>query len=312
MKMIKKPINLAANQSMAKTLLANVDHILCDCDGVLWLDNKPVQGAKEAIKALRALGKSIIFATNNSTKSTQDMVNKLNKMGFETNNHEIMVTSNAAAIYLKNQSNFTGSAYVVGSKGLKTELSLAGVPFKGHEDKFEFSDSQQLLPNVVLDDGIGAVIVTFDNEICLKKLIKISTYARKVPDNLFIATNNDATFPCETPELLIPGTGCFVSFVETAVARKAIILGKPSTFFFDCIKAAHPTIDPSRTLMIGDRLDSDIAFGHNNNFGYSLLVLTGVTNIEELDKYVSSDKEEDKILIPTHYIQSLGDLTKYI
>lgn len=132
---------------------------------------------------------------------------------------------------------------------------------------------------------------------------------------LFIATNGDETFPTSDPQLLVPGTGAFVNFVKTAVNREPIFMGKPGTIYWDAIKSLHPNIDPSRTLMIGDRLNTDIAFGNQNNLGYTLLVESGVHTMERdvIPLLNQNDTmKESKLLIPTHYLRKLSDLNVYL
>lgn len=136
---------------------------------------------------------------------------------------------------------------------------------------------------------------------------------------LFIATNWDETFPTSDPKLLVPGTGAFVNFVKTAVGREPVFMGKPGTIYWDAIKSLHPDIDPKRTLMIGDRLNTDIAFGNQNHLGYTLLVESGVHKMDrdvkpllEQLKDGKSSNEETKLLIPSHYLSTLSDLNQYI
>lgn len=128
------------------------------------------------------------------------------------------------------------------------------------------------------------------------------------PD-LFVATNTDETFPTSNADILVPGTGAFVNFVKTAVGREPIIMGKPNPRYWDAIKRVFSDIDCKRTLMIGDRLNTDIAFGNINGIRYTLLVGTGVHNMNDV---VNAVKDTNYDLVPSHYIDSLGDLCKYL
>ena len=95
----------------------------------------------------------------------------------------------------------------------------------------------------------------------------------------FLATNADVTFPSSAGRLL-PGAGSVVNMIKGSCGRDPKIMGKPTQFMLDAIVNEHPNVDLARTLMVGDRLDTDIAFG--NNFGMdTLLVLSGVTDGED-------------------------------
>ncbi|XP_042300699.1 glycerol-3-phosphate phosphatase-like, partial [Sceloporus undulatus] len=102
------------------------------------------------------------------------------------------------------------------------------------------------------------------------------------------------------------GTGCLVKAVETAAEREAFIVGKPSRYIFECV-ANEFKIDPARTIMVGDRLDTDILMG--NNCGLTtLLTLTGVTTLEEVQGHLGSNCPERRKLVPDYYVDSIADL----
>lgn len=91
-------------------------------------------------------------------------------------------------------------------------------------------------------------------------MVEATTYAHKVKDCLFIATNDDAVLPTG-PEssVVIPGTGTFVNAMKTSIGREPITLGKPYPTMWEVLAKTH-CLDPYRSCMIGDRLDTDIAF----------------------------------------------------
>lgn len=102
------------------------------------------------------------------------------------------------------------------------------------------------------------------------------------------------------------GTGSLTAAVETASGRKALVVGKPNTYMFDCIVERFG-IDPSRTLMVGDRLETDILFGKNCGLS-TILTLTGVSRLEEALAYMASDSTAAKDMVPNYYVNSIAEL----
>lgn len=172
-RMNSKPINLD-NQQEVEKLLSSIDYVLADCDGVIYLNNSVVPGTPETLNLLRANGKKIIFASNNSSKSRKSVLTKLNKMGFNATLDEVIVSSFVVAEYLKSI-DFKGKVYVFGCSGVKDELDEMDIENDGvGPDPFpESFDTSTLVPPITLDPSIRAVVVAFDSLISLPKLIKV-------------------------------------------------------------------------------------------------------------------------------------------
>ncbi|XP_025018224.1 pyridoxal phosphate phosphatase-like [Tetranychus urticae] len=137
------------------------------------------------------------------------------------------------------------------------------------------------------------------------KLIKASAYISRVSPDLIMSTNTDFSFP-GPKGVVIPGTGSYVQSIENVTRKKMFSIRKPNKV---CIRHIHPTVNPDRTMVIGDRCDTDIAFGYNNGFKYKLLVGTGVNSLAEVKQF-ADDKPED--LIPSHFAPSLNGLIRLI
>ncbi|XP_069775753.1 pyridoxal phosphate phosphatase isoform X1 [Narcine bancroftii] len=105
-----------------------------------------------------------------------------------------------------------------------------------------------------------------------------------------------------------PGTGSLTAAVEAASGRKAKVIGKPSRFMFDCINEmeAGTPLDPARTLMIGDRLDTDILFGANCGLR-TVLTLTGVSTLQQAHDNLASELPERRRMVPNFYVDSIKD-----
>uniref|UniRef100_T1L429 Phosphoglycolate phosphatase n=1 Tax=Tetranychus urticae TaxID=32264 RepID=T1L429_TETUR len=144
------------------------------------------------------------------------------------------------------------------------------------------------------------------------KLIKASAYISRVSPDLIMSTNTDFSFP-GPKGVVIPGTGSYVQSIENVTRKKMFSIRKPNktrlTGTIESIRHIHPTVNPDRTMVIGDRCDTDIAFGYNNGFKYKLLVGTGVNSLAEVKQF-ADDKPED--LIPSHFAPSLNGLIRLI
>ena len=103
-----------------KRVFEDVDYVLVDCDGVLFLVNTVIPGADTFMAGIKKLDKKVIYATNNSSKSRRLILDKLHELGFDASENEVMVTSYAAAVYLK-KLNFKKKVFVAGSAGLAEE-----------------------------------------------------------------------------------------------------------------------------------------------------------------------------------------------
>jgi len=126
---IPEPINLDSREKTDQ-FLRSFDYILCDCDGVLWCNNKVIPDVPEALNKLRKMGKKIIFATNNSTKTREQMLTKLTELGYEATIDEMFPTSYITAVYLK-AINFDRKVFIVGSTGIAEELANVGIQSTG-------------------------------------------------------------------------------------------------------------------------------------------------------------------------------------
>jgi len=188
--------------------------------------------------------------------------------------------------------------YVIGQDGLEEELRDEGVAYIGGTDPKDNTFQPFKLEGFELDPSVGAVLCGLDTAINYTKLSKAMQYLTRNPGCLFLATNEDPTYPVSAGYL--PGAGAVSAPLRYALRRDPISIGKPNATMLDCIKAKHD-FDPSRTIMIGDRLDTDILFGKRGGVS-TLLVLTGVTT----ERDISSPSP---IAVPDYILQSLGDLT---
>ncbi|XP_051172938.1 glycerol-3-phosphate phosphatase-like [Leptopilina boulardi] len=288
------------NNEKLREFLDSFDTVLTDCDGVLWIHLTKLHNASEVMNTFRDVGKRVFYVTNNSTKTRKEFAAKCDNMNFIAQEEDILCTAQLVARYVKDLE-LKGKIYVVGSEAIGKELKSIGIESFGWG-----SDSLNCLSdilNIKTEPNVDAVIVGFDEHISYPKMAKAATYLRNEKIH-FIGTNTDENFPSET--IVCPGTGAIIKAIETCSGRKATVIGKPETYMSSVIKKDYK-INPERTLMIGDRANTDILLGTRCGFK-TLLVLTGVTSIEELEKWQKSDSKEEKTWIPDYYTDQLGDL----
>ncbi len=240
---------------MVCDILCKAQGLIIDMDGVLWRDKQPLGDLPAIFKEIQRLGLTFMLATNNATLSVDQYVAKLNHFGVAINHSQIINSSQATAHYLRRLHPEGGVVFVVGEDGLVQELRLQGF-YPGEEHPI-------------------AVVVGMDRNLTYQKLKIACLHIRSgVP---FIATNTDKTYP--TPQGLTPGAGSIVAALETATDISPTVIGKPSPEMY-WLAMERMGSKPENTLVVGDRLETDIA-GAQEIGCLSALVLSGVTSKEK-------------------------------
>jgi len=290
--------------------LSSVSTILLDCDGVVWRGNTVIPGVPETIKKLKEHGKQVIFVSNNSTKSRRDTLEKIIQFGIECtivciiNCHlllqdEVITSSYIAPAYLKSIG-FKKKTYIIGQSGIGDEFSEAGLPFRGIDEHADIPKNMDAVKQAVkIDKDIGAVVVGLDIRISYTKVAFALNHLEHNEGCLYIATNTDKILPEAEGGLYCPGAGTMVAMLTSAYGKDPIILGKPSSLLFDVLKQKY-NLDPARTCMVGDSLQTDIKFGVSSGL-QTLLVLTGVSKKSDIGD----------TLVPRFFINSLGDFSLF-
>lgn len=240
---------------MAEKKSKSVKAIILDMDGVLWRDNEPIGNLPEIFSEIGMRGWQVSLATNNATRTINQYVEKLANFGVEVQENQIINSAQAAAIYLKKFFPQGGNVYCVGESALSNTILNEG---------FNISTK-----NVV------AVVVAMDRKLTYEKLVQATLLIRSGAK--FIATNPDRTFP--TPVGLVPGTGATLAALEAASEIKPVVVGKPAPEMYQ-IAMQRMGILPENTLVVGDRLETDIA-GAQEIGCRSALVLSGVTSLQK-------------------------------
>lgn len=213
-----------------------------------------------------------------------------------------------AAKYLQSKS-FAGKVFIVGSAGIAGELDKVCIRHEGVGPDVLKTNFQSLVTSEFQPDpDVGAVVVGFDEHFSFPKMFKAATYLER-PGCLFIGTNTDERFPMPSGNV-VPGTGSMVRSIEVAAGRSCELMGKPNPFVCAALIEDFG-IAPERTLMIGDRCNTDILLGANCGF-HTLLVGTGIHSLNDVDTWKVNDSVEDKKLVPDVYLPKLGDLLPFM
>jgi 4-nitrophenyl phosphatase len=233
-----------------------------DLDGCLYRGDAPIEGASKALEELREMGFKIMFLTNNATKTVGEYTNRLNIIGIKCQREEVLTSGLATSIYLAER---YGSVKVlpVGGRALEEELRKMGHTVlnlrENHEAEFV----------------VACLDFDFNYEKLKNACQAIYNGAR------FIATNADPTVPVE--DRLIPGAGAIVAAISKATGRRPLVVGKPSRIIMR-VALEKLGVEGSETVVVGDRLDTDVRAGWKIN-ALTVLVLTGATSLRDLERW---------------------------
>jgi len=237
--------------------LRSIENLIVDMDGVLYRGDEAIVGAKEFFAFLRERPIGFILATNNSTHTAQQYVDKLARMGVEVALSEILTSSQATAMYLETLAPPGTKVYVVGEEGLETAVRDRGY--------------------TILGEGAEFVVVGMDRRLTYEKLKVATLLIRRGAQ--FIGSNPDKTLPTE--EGFIPGAGAMLAALEASTGVTPTIVGKPERTVFE-LALAKLKSSKEDTAIIGDRLDTDILGGYNAGLT-TILVLSGATHRQDVE-----------------------------
>ena len=243
-------------------------NLICDLDGVVYRGKDPVAGSATALASLEAAGWRIIFCTNNSARSPEEVADRIRSItGYEGRAEQVITSAAAAADLLVETRPLT---FVLGGDGVRAALEREGIPV------------------TLVGSEAGAVVVGLATGLTYDWLREASSAVMR--GARLIATNDDPTFPAE--DGLWPGAGSIVAAVERATGVVAEVAGKP---FPPMRRLIHKHLGPGPVWVVGDRPDTDLALASAEPGWRSALVLTGVSAGQGLDPapdLVASDLAE--------------------
>ncbi|GAC1548124.1 MAG: HAD-IIA family hydrolase [Herpetosiphon sp.] len=241
--------------------LSTIRTVLFDMDGVLYRGETPLPGVNDLWHYLDSIGVAYVCVTNNATLTPEQFSAKLKRMGLQAAPDHIFSSANATARWLRDRHPAGTTIYAVGMDGLRSAL---------FEDGYFVEQPDQ--PQIVV---VGA-----DFEVTYAKL-RIACLAIR-DGALFVGTNPDKTFPGE--QGIVPGCGALLAALAAATDQAPLVIGKPEPAMFEAVLLALGA-DPRTTLMVGDRLDTDIAGAQRVGLP-TALVLTGVSSAAEARTFV--------------------------
>jgi NagD protein len=232
---------------------------LSDMDGVMYRGSTLVPGAVDFVRRLRSANARFLFLTNHSGVTPTDLVAKLDRLGVPgLEPGHFLTAARAAALFVSRQKP-GARVHVLGEPALRTELEAAGLEITDRDPEY--------------------VVAGKTRDFDFARLKKAATFL--AAGARFIGTNPDKADPVE--DGLEPAAGAILAALEAATGKKPFVVGKPNALMM-LIARQQLGAHSSETVMIGDRMDTDIVAGLEAGMT-TCLVLSGISRRADLDQY---------------------------
>ena len=232
---------------------------LLDMDGTIYLDNELFDGTIDFLNYVKSIGGRYIFLTNNSSKSVDKYIEKLESLGIKADADDFLTSTNATCLYLSKKD--YKKIYALGTKSFVEQLKEAN-----------------LSVTTTLSDDIDCLLMGFDTEITFQKLEDACILLNRGVD--YIATNPDIV--CPTWYGYVPDCGSISQILYNATKRNPVFIGKPQPEM-PYLAMEKTGYSKEETVVLGDRLYTDIACGVNAGIS-TVFVLSGEGTMEDLQK----------------------------
>lgn len=250
-----------------------------DLDGTVYRGNEALPGAVDAIERLREAGIRTLFFSNNPTKPRAAYADRLAGFGIEADPEEVLSAGTVTTQYLADE-HAEETVFLIGEDGLEEQFDAAGIDLVA-----DATTADILVVSWTRAFGYGDLLAGY------RALEAGTTFYGTDPDRLIPAADG-----------MVPGSGSIINAVAgTAEREPAKILGKPSA---EAQRAALDAlgVPPERCLVVGDRLNTDMALGEGAGMT-TVLVKTGITTDDDLE---GSDVR------PDYVIDSLADIDSVV
>jgi len=273
-----------------RSFMKELEGFVFDLDGTVYLGERALPGAVGCITELRHRRKHIIFVSNKPLEPAHAYAEKLTRLGLPTSETEIITSAYVLGTYLS-QTEPGLRLYVIGESNLINELRSHGLTVV---DELKDQDSKQVIDPA----GIDAVVVGFDRTFDYRKLN--TAYQALKHGARFFSTNPDKV--CPMPGGAIPDAGATIAALEAITSCKVeLVAGKPSTMMMK-VALDRMGLAPEKCMMIGDRLETDIAMGQHAGMA-TAVVLTGVSKRADVQELAPP---------PDLVLENLGELLSYL
>jgi 4-nitrophenyl phosphatase len=242
---------------------SNIKALILDMDGVIWKANAPIGDLPAIFKQIRKRGLKFMFATNNGTKTPEEYQKKLSELGVEIEESQVVTSALGIAFMLSQKYPRGTKIFMIGEEGIRLALEEKGFEIVGVENA----------------EQAEVVVMGIDREINFQKVAEATLLVRA--GKPFYTTNTDRTFPIPRGE--IPGSGAWVSVIQTATGIEPIVAGKPFPYLME-LSLERLGTKKEETLIVGDRLETDILAGQTVGCPVAL-VLSGVSSKEKAEKW---------------------------
>ncbi|MBE7014790.1 MAG: HAD-IIA family hydrolase [Ruminococcaceae bacterium] len=239
--------------------IKNKKLFLLDMDGTIYLDNNLFDGVLDFLSYIKKIDGKYMFLTNNSSKSVDKYIEKLDSIGIKSTADDFLTSTNATVLFLKKKN--YNKIYALGTESFKEQLRDGGLNIT---DKIE--------------DGIDCLCMGFDTELTFKKLEDACILLRDDID--YIATNPD--WVCPTWYGYVPDCGSVSEMIYNATKKRPQFIGKPQPEMIN-LAIQKTGFKKEDAIIFGDRLYTDIASGFNAGIS-TVFVLSGEGTIEDIEK----------------------------
>lgn len=249
-----------------------IESIIFDLDGTLYIGNTFIDGASDTLKKLKQEGKNLFFVSNNSSKDKSYYINKLKQLYIQLSQDQIILSTDGIINYCLEKN--IKEVYILGTQTLHVEFQKNAIN--------------------PISENPEYVIIGYDTELDYQKVITACKYINHGADILL--THPDIF--CPTEEGPIPDVGAIAEMIAISTGKRPVkVFGKPNAETLSTL-IQNKQINPDTTLIIGDRLHTDIKLAQNTGC-YSMVVLSGETSREKL---------ENAAIIPDFILRSVKDI----
>ncbi|MCE9647912.1 MAG: HAD-IIA family hydrolase [Chloroflexi bacterium] len=237
----------------------NIKALILDMDGVIWKGDVPIGDLPSTFARIRERGLKFVFATNNGTKTPEEYQQKLADLGVDIEPWQVVTSAMGIAFMLSRKYQPGTKIFMIGEDGIRVALQEKGFEVLSTENAPEAQ----------------AVVMGIDRGINFQKIAEATLLVRAgIP---FYTTNTDRTFPTSRGE--IPGSGAWLAVITAATGVEPIVAGKPQPYLME-LSLERLGSKKEDTLIVGDRLETDIASGQTVGCP-TALVLSGVSTQEQ-------------------------------